>query len=74
MTPELFIKSVERAHHYQITSLATLERIALLYLEAGSGELPWVEIDQSFRQREAYQEGSLTEPPDLSRYETPPEP
>ncbi len=74
MTPQLFIKTVERAHQYQITSLPTLERIALLYLDAGSGELPCVEIDQSFREREAYQEGSLTEPPDLSLYETPPEP
>jgi transposase len=73
MTPELFIKSVERAHRYQIIHLPTLERIALLYLEAGSGELPWVQIDEAFREREAYQEGSLTELPDLSLYEIPPD-
>ena len=73
MTPQLFIQSVERAHKYQIIDLPTLERIALRYLEADPGELPWVQIDESFRQREAYQEGSLTELPDLSIYETPPD-
>ena len=71
MTPELFIKSVERAHQYQIVSLSTLERIALLYLEEGTAELPCVQIDESFREREAYQEGFLTEQPDLSIYQTP---
>jgi transposase len=73
ITPELFIQSVERAHKYQIISLPTLERIVLLYLEQGAGELPWVQIDEAFREREAYQEGSLTELPDLSRYQTPPD-
>jgi hypothetical protein len=73
MTTPLFIKSVERAHKYQITSLPTLERIALLYLDGGSGELPWVQIDPNLRQREAYQEGALTEPPDLSLYDPPPD-
>ena len=71
MTPQLFLKSVERAHQYQIVSLSTLQRIALLYLEAGTAELPCVQIDESFREREAYQEGFLTEQPDLSIYQTP---
>jgi len=70
MTPELFIKTVERALKYQILDLPTLERIALLYLGTGA-ELPCVEIDETFRQREAYLEGCLTEAPDLSSYQTP---
>jgi len=45
-----------------------------LYLQQGTGELPWVHVDEALRQREAYQEGSLTDPPDLSRYQDPPEP
>jgi len=73
LTPQLFIQTVERAHKYKIIDLPTLERIAWLYLEQGSGELPWVEINETFREREAYQEGSLTELPDLSIYETPPD-
>ena len=72
ITPQLFIKSVERALKYQIISLPTLERIILLYLEEGT-ELPSVEVDQSFRDREAYQEGCITEAPDLSIYQTPPD-
>ena len=69
MTPELFVRSVERAHRYRITSLATLEKIALLHLKEGLGELPSPPVDESFRERPAYLEGSLTDSPDLSQYE-----
>jgi transposase len=69
MSPELFARSVQRAHRYRITSLATLEAIARLQFQAGTDELPLPPIDESFRDRPAYQEGSLTDSPDLSRYE-----
>jgi transposase len=69
MTPEFFIKSIKRAHQYTITSVETIERIAVLCLNQDSGELPFVEVDEEFRQRDAYREGSLTDPPDLSIYE-----
>ena len=69
MTQELFVRSVERAHRYRIISLATLEKIALLHLKEGLGELPSPPIDESFRDRPAYREGSLTDSPDLSQYE-----
>ncbi|MDO8543344.1 MAG: helix-turn-helix domain-containing protein [Opitutaceae bacterium] len=69
MTPELFGRSIERAHKYQITDVATVERIAVLFLHQGLGELPRPEIDEAFRERAAYQEGSLTDPPDWSLYE-----
>jgi transposase len=72
MSAPLFIQSVERAHKYRIIDLPTLQRIAQLYLEQG-GELPRVEIDENYRQRETYLEGSLTEKPDLSIYQTPPD-
>ena len=68
MTPELFLRSVERARKYQITEVATVERIAILYLNQGTGELPLPEVDEAFREREAYQEGALTDPPNLSLY------
>ena len=73
MSVELLSRSLERARKYCITSVETIERIALLYLQQGSGELPLAPIDESFRQRPAYQEGSLTEPPDLSIYQDPPD-
>jgi hypothetical protein len=74
MSVELFSQSLERARKYRITELETVERIAWLYLQQGAGELPLAEVDEAFREREAYQEGSLTEPPDLSIYQDPPEP
>jgi transposase len=73
MTLELFVKSVQRAYRYRITSLQTIERIALLHLAEERAELPFAELDEGFRQRSAYQEGSLTDPPDLSIYEDQPE-
>lgn len=74
MTAELFIKSVQRARQYRITSLETLERIAWLYFKEATGELPLAEVDEAFRAREAYLEGSLTDQPDLSIYQDPPQP
>jgi hypothetical protein len=72
MSPELFRQSVERAARCQIEQLDTLERIAGLYLQQGTGLLPVAEVDEQFTQREAYQEGALTEAPDLSVYADPP--
>jgi hypothetical protein len=69
MTTSLFQKSVERALHYQITSFKTLERIARLYMDEDAQILPRVDVDESFCEREAYREGSLTDAPDFSRYD-----
>jgi hypothetical protein len=69
MSVELLTQSLERARKYRITSLETVERIALLYLQQGTGQLPLAEVDAHLAQRPAYQEGSLTEPPDLSIYQ-----
>jgi hypothetical protein len=49
--------------------LQIIERIALLHLREGTAELPLAEVDEAFRQRTTYQEGSLTDPPDLSIYQ-----
>jgi hypothetical protein len=73
MSPELFRQSVERAARFQIEQIDTLERIAGLYLQQGTGLLPVAEVDEQFTQREAYLEGALTEAPDLSVYEDPPQ-
>ena len=69
MSPDLFVRSVERAHRYRISDLKTLEQIAALYLQQAPNPLPLPAIDQSFRDRPAYQEGSLTDSPDLSQYD-----
>jgi len=63
----LFLRTIERAHRYHITSLETLERIALLLLDDTA--LPDPMVDPDLEKRPAYQEGSLTDTPDLSRYD-----
>jgi len=69
MTSALFIQTIERALRYRITSIEILDRIALLYLSQGAQTLPCVDVDESFRQRDAYLEGSLTDAPDFSLYD-----
>jgi transposase len=72
MSVELFSQTLERARKYRITDVQTLQNIAWLYLQQGPGQVPLVQIDAAFRQREAYQEGSLTDPPALFIYQDPP--
>lgn len=69
LTVEVFRKTVQRAHRYEIVDLATLRRIAWLCLTQQDDVLPEVEVDEDFRQRPAYQEGYLTDQPDLSSYD-----
>lgn len=68
MTPELFIRTVERARRYRITDVATLERIASIYLIHGETLMPSPVLDESFKEREAYLQGRLTDAPDFSKY------
>jgi transposase len=69
MTSELFVQSIERALRYRITSVETIERIALLSMTQEAQILPDADVDEDFQQREAYLEGQLTDAPDFSIYE-----
>lgn len=70
MSPELFVRSVERALHYGVRGLDGLERIAQLYLDPDSPDaLPVADLDETYREREAYRAGELTDRPDLSVYD-----
>ena len=69
MTRSLFIQTIERALRYQITDIDTLQRIARLCLTQDDRPLPGADVDESFRQRDAYQQGSLTDAPDFSLYD-----
>jgi hypothetical protein len=70
LTPALFVPVVERALRYGVTDLGTFERIARLSIRQG-GEipLPGAEVDERFEEREAYQQGRLTDAPDFSSYD-----
>jgi len=65
----LFLQTVERALHYGIRDRATLPRIARLLLSQGQLPLFTAEVDESFCERQAYQQGRLTEAPDFSLYD-----
>lgn len=69
MSPELFVRAVQRAHRYRLPDLKLLERLAHLALQATPGPLPLPPIDESFRDRPAYQDGALTDTPNLTAYD-----
>jgi transposase len=69
MTAAVFLETIQRARHYQITDIETLRRIARLSISQQEFQLSGVEVDESFRQREAYQQGHLTDAPDLGLYD-----
>ena len=64
-----FIQTVERALQYRITDIRTLERIARLSISQDSIDVSGIDVDESFHQREAYQQGRLTDAPDFSLYD-----
>jgi transposase len=69
MPTSVFIQAIERALRYQIASIETVERIALLHMTQDIPRLPLVDVDEAYREREAYLEGSLTDAPDFSIYD-----
>lgn len=69
MTSALFIQTVERALRYRIISVDTLRRIAQLYLNQSETTLPSPLVDETFRDRDSYRQGHLTDAPDFSKYD-----
>jgi transposase len=69
MTHSVLVNTVQRALRYRIVDLATLRRIAWLCISQAEDVLPEADVDEDFQQRPAYQEGCLTEEPDLSIYD-----
>ena len=69
VTAAVFIETIERALRYRISDIETLRRIARLSISQQEFQFPGVEVDESFRQREAYQQGHLTDAPDLDLYD-----
>jgi transposase len=69
LTRGVLIKTAQRALRYRIVDLATVRRIAWLCICQQEDVLPEAEVDEDFQQRPAYQEGCLTDQPDLSVYD-----
>jgi hypothetical protein len=66
---EVFRRVAARARHYRITDLATVQRIAWWILHEMDQPQPDVEVDESYRQRDAFREGSFTDRPSLAEYD-----
>lgn len=69
VTQTVFVATLQRALRYRVVHLQTLERIAWFCMSQEDHRLPEADVDESFRQRPAYQEGCLTDEPDLSIYD-----
>ena len=69
VTQAVFIEALTRAFRYRVVHMETLRRIAWFCMSQGQQPLPYAEVDESFSQRPAYQEGFLTDEPDLSVYD-----
>lgn len=72
VTDAVFVQALGRALRYRVVHLETLQRIAWFCMSQGEERLPYADVDESFRQRPAYQEGCLTDEPDLSIHDQTP--
>lgn len=69
LTAAVFVQALERALRYRVVHIESLHRIAWFCMSQGNGTLPEPEVDEDLRERPAYQEGYLTDEPDLSIYD-----
>ena len=69
LAPPLFVKSIKRALKYRIADIATVERIAVLYMQEGIYKVQTVEIDMGYKNRKAYLEGQFSDEIDLTTYD-----
>ena len=69
---EVFVAAVGRALRYRVLELQAVWRIAWFCMNQGDGRAADadVDVDENFHQRAAYQEGCLTDEPDLSIYDS----
>jgi hypothetical protein len=65
----LFIKTLERALNYRISSPESIEEMAVLLLKEGNYRMPTATIDEDFQKRESYLEGCIGGEVDLSEYD-----
>lgn len=69
MRADLFVRSVTRAMKYRIKTVETIRRIAIMYLNEDARTLPDAEVDERLLERNAYQEGRLTDEPSFSDWD-----
>ena len=72
ITSELFVATIKRAHQYKISNRQTIEEIAELILRQGEHSSPNIVADGALKDRPSYQEGFVTDIPDINRYDVTP--
>jgi len=73
VTESVFTAALERALRYRVVELETVKNIAWFCMNQGDWRELDVDVDEDFRERPSYQEGCLTDQPDLSIYDLPEE-
>jgi transposase len=68
LEPTLFLKTIERALHYRIVSIASLERMASQLLTPDLPGLPQPLAAEDYEARRSYQAGRFSAEADLSAY------
>lgn len=66
----VFKHTMTRALRYRIVEMPVLHRVAWFCLNLGEERPLEVDVDESFQHRPTYQEGFLTDDPDLSIYDS----
>lgn len=74
VSAEVFRRAAARALRYRITRLETVRRVAWWVMHELDQPQPDAEVDQAYREREAFQAGAVTEPPSLADYDALDEP
>lgn len=68
MSKTLFLKTVQRALHYHVDSIESVERIAEQLVRNEVQQLPDVPLPDRYENRKSYQEGRFSSEADLKRY------
>jgi len=69
LTPDLFLRVIQRAAQFKITDLTALDDIARILVRGGENIHPDFDLDEAYESREAFQEGRFTDLPDFSNYD-----
>jgi len=68
MSSSLFLNTIERALEYQISSIASIERISEQLINQQMHELPDIPISNQYENRKEYQVGRFSTEADLKKY------
>lgn len=69
VSSSLFVKTIARAKEFGVTDFDTIERMVIYMMREDAFETPLFDLDEDFKNRDCYQEGQVTDLPDLTKYD-----